>query len=141
MTEFFEAATPEAIAQQEINLDSLSAYLQNKFSNRKHADSVIVSEAVSELIKSGYKTIGEVEQIVETATDAFRRFEEENPPLPTGKFADVGVVRVSAAIANPDYSRWSINFKDDDRWTEHEKEEAIQREIDRYTKYRQMLKK
>jgi putative GTP pyrophosphokinase len=139
MTEFFEAASPEAIAQQEINLDSLSAYLHNKFPDRKHADSVRVSQAVSELTKTGYKTIGEVDEIVETASNAFRRFEEENSPLPSGKFADVGVVRVSAAIVNENYVRWSLDFDEADRWTETEKEEEIQREIKRYEKYRRML--
>ncbi|HYX72297.1 MAG TPA: hypothetical protein VE732_05970 [Nitrososphaera sp.] len=98
------------------------------------------SDAIYETVsRTGYKTIGEVEAIVETASDAFRRFEEENPPLPSGKFADVGVVRVSAAIVNQDYIRWTIDFDEADRWTETEKEDEIRREINRYAKYSQML--
>jgi len=139
MTELFEAATPEAKAQQEINLDSLSAYLHTKFPDRKHADSGRLSQLVNELTNAGYKTIGEIEQIVETASDALRQYEEDYPPIPNGTFADVGVVRISASIVNEQFVRWTIDFKETDMWTEVEKEEEIKQEIRRYSRYRQML--
>jgi putative GTP pyrophosphokinase len=140
MAQFFEAGTPEANAQQEINLDSLSAYLQAKFPYRSHADSARVSQLVSELISTGYHTIADVDEIVETAAYAFARFEKENPIMPDGKFADTGAVRISAAIVNENYVRESIQFGGPaGEWSESEKEEAIQEELERYSEYRQML--
>lgn len=139
MAEFFEAATPEAKAQQEINLDSLSAYLNTKFPDKKHADSARVSRLVSELTSAGYKTIGEIDQIIETGSEAFQLYEEENPPIPDGRFTDVGIVRVSASIVNGEFVRQLITFDEADTLTDAEKETEIQYEIGRYSKYRQML--
>lgn len=87
---------------QEINLDSLDAYLKSKFPDRKQGDSESVSMAVEELIQAGFRTISGVDKIITAHWDWFVKREEANPPTDsddpeekrTVPFAAVGVVRV-----------------------------------------------
>ena len=51
--ELFEEASPEAKAEQEINLDSLTAYLHTKMPDRIHTEPSTISELVDELLKAG----------------------------------------------------------------------------------------
>ena len=102
MSELFEVATSDTKANQEINLDSLSAYLQSTFPNRVHLDTKTVSILVSDLKEAGYETIGEIDRLVEQTKEAFQVYEDEISSTSKGrpfKFADVGVVRVSTEIA------------------------------------------
>jgi ppGpp synthetase/RelA/SpoT-type nucleotidyltranferase len=143
MAELFEEASPQTIAQQEINLDSLTAYLNTKFPDRNHADAKRISILISELSKVGYRTIGDIDRTVETAWDAFLLYEKENPPS-TGedRFADVGVVRISAQIVDEKYHRMSYFASDDyrDLSDEDEKDEIFTAERERYNKCRKLLK-
>jgi len=108
MSELFEEATPQAKAEQEINLDSLTAYLQTKFPDRKHMGAKAVSVLTNELLRAGYKTIGEIDQIIDSASDAFNLYERELPPAVTSKrFTDVRVVRISVQLADENYHRIS----------------------------------
>ena len=80
---------------QDINLDSLIAYLKYKLPDRKHADSKSVSELVHELRSSGYKSIADIENAFELAWEAFQAYELEKPPHSRKgrKYYDIGVVR------------------------------------------------
>jgi len=104
MTELFAKDTP--FGDQEINLDSLSAYLQRKLPHRLHVDPKTVSELVEELTANNYRTIGAIEQAFEIGWEAFTRYEKDHPPaiLSSGvlgkEFSDVGVVRVLLEITD-----------------------------------------
>lgn len=102
MKELFEETTSiEDKARQELNLDSLSAYLKTKFSERKHAGSKGVSELLTALLASGYTTIGELDEVIDRGKEAFRLYEQEKPPFERGKrgrFFDIGVVRITLNI-------------------------------------------
>lgn len=93
MAKLFEKAKSQV--DQEINLDSLTAYLHKEFPDREHGDSKDISELIHELSRAGYTTIGDIEHAVETAWDAFILWEKEQPPgeVAGRKFIDIGVIR------------------------------------------------
>jgi ppGpp synthetase/RelA/SpoT-type nucleotidyltranferase len=137
MIELFEGATPQAKAEQEINLDSMTAYLHKRFPDRDHGESKSVSSLISELLEAGYKSIGDIERIVENTWDAFILYENEDPPN-SGRYSDVGVVRTSAKLWDDDYLRIAMahNYED-----EAERRRSFSRNQQLYEKYRNMLKK
>jgi putative GTP pyrophosphokinase len=137
MVELFEAATPQIKAEQEINLDSLTAYLQQRLPDRKHLGAKEISSLVRELLEAGYTTIGDIEQMLENALDAFLRYENDHPPA-GGKFADIGVVRVAGRINDESYLRVSAgqNIKN-----ASDREKVVRGENNLYGKYRKYLKK
>jgi len=102
MTKLFEEAKPQVKAEQEINLDSLRAYLITKFPDRTHSDAKGVSSIVDELLRAGYRSIGQVDQLLDSSSKAFGEYEKKRPPggRVKAKFADVGVVRISGRIAD-----------------------------------------
>lgn len=139
LVELFEKPVP--LLNQEINLDSLSAYLRNKFPDRKHSDASSISELVSSLTNSGYKTISDLDKAIDSGMEAFNRFENRYPPhkprkfaevgfnsqLPpekAGKYAEVGVVRVLLHLIDEAF------LKEDEK---DEKRKAFMREY--YSKY------
>lgn len=75
MSQIFEKASPLVQLDQELNLDSLKAYLPKRFPDREHVD-FFYSELVEELTKLGYKTIGEVDGAIAKTWDALLKFEE-----------------------------------------------------------------
>lgn len=108
MTELFNKPETDWI-NQTVDLDSLTAYFQKKFADRRHSDPNKVSELVNELLSNGYNTIGMVNEAIETAKPAFFRREEVLPEeaLVGGTFfTDVGVVRTSLAYVDEDFRRF-----------------------------------
>lgn len=126
MEELFEKASSEVQAEQEINLDSLTAYLIARLPEREESESQKVSELVSELLRAGYKTIGQVDQLLDSASEAFIQYEKTNPP-DVGAYASVGVVRVSANIADDNYLRVYVerNFGKDEGQLEQQREHYV----------------
>ncbi|GLC88751.1 GTP pyrophosphokinase [Lysinibacillus piscis] len=84
-----------------LNLDSLTLYLTNKFSNRPHANSKIVSHFVSELLKSGYTTIQTLDMLIEKGFEASLKFEVDKFGKP--HYTDVGFTRLILTIADNNY--------------------------------------
>jgi putative GTP pyrophosphokinase len=101
MVELFAKANKGEKAEQEINFDSVRAYLASKFPNRKRSDSTALSDLVDELVRAGFTSIGEVDRMFDSASEASERYEQTfGPPIGGGQFTDVGIVRASANIAN-----------------------------------------
>ena len=103
MKELFEDTTsPEDKARQELNLDSLSAYLKIKFPEREHSESKKLSDLLGPLLASGFTTIGKIDEVIDRGEEAFRVYEQERPPAvskgKTRRFSDVGVVRITMSI-------------------------------------------
>lgn len=95
MTKLFEEAKPSVKSDQEINLDSLTAYLMTKLPDRTHADAKDISELVDELLTGGCKTIGDVDKMLDSTAKAFTKYEKGKPRT---HFLDVGVVRISKRL-------------------------------------------
>ena len=101
MKEVFEAAASgDEKKSQELNLDSLAAYLEAKFPDRERAGPKDLSDLLNPLLKSGYKTIGEIDEMIDKGEAAFRLYEEERPPFAKqgNRFTDIGVVRITMKI-------------------------------------------
>jgi putative GTP pyrophosphokinase len=92
------------IGKEEINLDTLTAYLVKKYPKRKHAEPKIVSELVEELQSAGYSQIQQLDGVLQRSEKAFEAFEKAHPPaVKSARFSDIGVARVSLSIADPTY--------------------------------------
>jgi ppGpp synthetase/RelA/SpoT-type nucleotidyltranferase len=93
---------PAPLLEQELNLDSLTAYLKSKFPDREHLNPEDVSVLLSELRGSGFRAISDVDALIKKHWDWFVPREKARPPVITsdpsgearGPFADVGVVRI-----------------------------------------------
>lgn len=96
-------------SKEEINIDSLKAYMLIKFPDREHnATSDTISNLIDQLYRSGYKFIDEINLKVDLAWDAFIQYELERPPASTdNKFAHVGVIRVLLEIADKNFRKES----------------------------------
>ncbi len=140
ISETFEKGSETEAFSQPINLDTLSAYLKNKFPDRERNPQK-VSELVDELLKTGYQNIGEIDELVENGLEALSRFEIENLPFPDSvKYNEVGVLRIIAYISNKKYQQIkaeefanSNTSTSEEYWLEHFEK--------RYSPYRKYLKK
>ncbi|MDU0459622.1 MAG: hypothetical protein RW306_12925 [Geobacteraceae bacterium] len=98
---------------QELNLDTLSAFLHKRYHDRKRSSSAAISELVEELVAADYTTLDKLHEALEASVEAFKHYEIEHPPgTKNKKFADVGVVRISIAIFDQNYAEMKYS-KDD----------------------------
>jgi len=89
------------LSTEEINLETVTAFIRMRYPRRKHADAESVSELVEEIVASGYTTLGEVDSDLVKASKAFEYYEAHFPPVTEIKrYNEVGVVRVSLSIVN-----------------------------------------
>ena len=92
--------SPDPLFEQELNLDSLAAYLKSRFPDREHLDPDDVSGILSELKDFGYHTVLDVDKLIQTQWKWFIAREVSNPPSDSQdasrkvRFADVGALRV-----------------------------------------------
>ncbi len=136
MLDLFATSDSAEKAEQEVNVDSLRAYLIQRLPERQHTDASRLSELVTELFEAGYKSIGEVDRMLNSTSRAFEEYEKEYPPLTTEKkFADMGVVRASANIASDDYLK--VYVKNNYPRKDYDKE--FKNERRRYGKFRYLL--
>jgi putative GTP pyrophosphokinase len=95
------------LRQEELNLDTLKAFLKKKYPDRENVPSRNVSILVEELVANGYNTLEQLNSDLEKAAKAFEYYEKHFPPFirggKKGKFADVGVVRYSLSLVNDAY--------------------------------------
>ncbi len=102
-----QALEPIGVVDEEINLDTLSAYLKRKFPDRRHSDSTSISGLITELVSVGYLTISHLDQDIELARNAFAHYEKRyfpGAPGHEGVLSDGGAIRVSLGIAKPEYA-------------------------------------
>jgi len=98
-----KAQIANTLGTEEINLDTLTAYLKKKYPTRDSTSSVGISDLVEELVASGYQTISRLDSDLDRSKEAFIIYEAENPPRPGPQYADIGVVRVAPSIANEEF--------------------------------------
>ncbi|HEV7645127.1 MAG TPA: hypothetical protein VGO50_14380, partial [Pyrinomonadaceae bacterium] len=76
IAEVFEKGKITDKFNQPINLDTLTAYIKDKFPSRKQDDSFAISELVKELVEANYKVVGEVDKLVNKSEYAFQAYEK-----------------------------------------------------------------
>ncbi|HEV8430144.1 MAG TPA: hypothetical protein VGQ41_19740 [Pyrinomonadaceae bacterium] len=138
MKELFEnGASGDEKTAQELNLDSLTAYLAAKFPDRKPLNSKQVSDLLNPLLASGFTTIGKIDEIINKGRVAFERYEQEKPPMVrkgkknvAGRFNPVGVVRITMKIMSEKFLR-------EDRRSASS--EQIQADWSQYEQYRKLV--
>lgn len=90
---------PSNYPTEEINLDTLFAYLARKYPDRRRGDSDSVSELVRELKEAGYETVERLDKDIDKAKEVFEDYEESiSKTITNKKFADIGAVRISLSI-------------------------------------------
>jgi ppGpp synthetase/RelA/SpoT-type nucleotidyltranferase len=86
-------------AEVDLNLDTLAAWLRDRFPDRAHSDREQVARLVEQLKQVGYTTLGEIESLVQQAAPVFDHRERGRDQA----YSDVGAVRVSVALVNPQF--------------------------------------
>ena len=121
ISETFEKGDEKNRDKQPINLDTLIAFMRDKFPGREVSDSNSVSILINELFNSGYETIGQIEELVNNSWNAFIKYEEARPPFSDKgrKYVDVGVVRTIGKIANDNF--FEISKKPGEYKSDYEK--------------------
>jgi putative GTP pyrophosphokinase len=89
-----------------LNLDTLAAFLLQRFPDRVHSARPAVGQLADELLRFGYETLPQVEDVLAQTADRFALAESERPPHGEGggAFFDVGVVRKSLELHDPSYA-------------------------------------
>jgi putative GTP pyrophosphokinase len=88
----------EVAAAIPLDLDTLQALLAQRYPDREGSPRRSLSPMVEELTHYGFRTIADVEQLLDRHNDWFVQFERKSPPetaVVPGRFAQVGVVRLS----------------------------------------------
>ena len=139
MSEFFEEAAPDLVNREEVNLDSMGAYIHNKFPDREQCDPKGISELIDILLESGYKSIGDVDRLLEKTNKAFQRYEELDPPV-SGRYNGVGVIRISAKLLDEKFLRLDAKAIGKQLgWSAERIEENIQDSIIESARYRRFV--
>jgi len=91
------------LPQEETNLDKFEVFLKSKFPNR--GDVELASEILNELKRHGYKSLSDINTLLESSIDAAETAESDKPPVTENRmFSPVGIVRTALAIASKDYN-------------------------------------
>ncbi len=93
---------------QEINLDTLTAYLRRKYSDRKQGDSASISVLVTSLRTRNFQSLRELDKALDEKSGYLSLLEKKNYPKGDGEFNSVGAVRISFAndpLFEPDHIR------------------------------------
>lgn len=84
--------------EQNVNFDTVSAYLDQTFPDRPSSREAI-SDLVAEIKEAGFESVAEFAAVIEKMRSAFERYEERHPP-DSGRYASVGVARVSLTLGS-----------------------------------------
>lgn len=95
----------EDLAEEEINFNTLSAFLQKRFPERPDSTASSTSNLVSDLLKAGYKNISSVQIALRNIDKAINEVEKDV----RGHFHRVGAVRNGLSIVNPEFTKILTN--------------------------------
>ena len=94
--------------KEEVNLDTFTAFLRQKYPKRKHADARAISALVEEVVATGYTSLAQVDSDLAKAAKAFEYYEKYFLLWDAKSYNDVGVVRSSLSLIN---DRYLVNRK------------------------------
>jgi ppGpp synthetase/RelA/SpoT-type nucleotidyltranferase len=87
----------------EVNLDTITAFLTQRFPDRRQVDEEDNSSFVRELKRAGFESLSEIEREIDRAYAAFLKYEEENPPAKSKRYAAIGAARLSLGLSSKKY--------------------------------------
>jgi ppGpp synthetase/RelA/SpoT-type nucleotidyltranferase len=88
----------------ELNMDTLTAYLQRRFPDRRVAPAEEVSKLVADLSRSKFKTFQRIDPAVTRYGRILQDFERQNPPFSVdSRFSCVGALRTILCIASGEF--------------------------------------
>ncbi|MRN54885.1 GTP pyrophosphokinase [Paenibacillus monticola] len=99
--------------EEEINIDSLKAYMKFKFPNRLHKmGASSISDVINQLYNSRYRYINQIDEKIDQASEAFLQYEKDHPPGSENskkkqQYADLGVIRISLDIIDENFRKLS----------------------------------
>lgn len=93
------------IAEDEINFDSLTAYLKKRYPNQEMAPPQPMSLLAAELNRAGYQTIFELDRKLKNTDQAVEKVEADVG----GKFHNVGMVRNALSIIDENFNNKRIS--------------------------------
>ena len=97
------------IGKEEINFDTLDAYLKKKFPDRPVAHPQHMSLLSEELYRAGYRTISEVDKALFGTEEAVKKIEETIFGKGTKGFHNVGVVRNGLSVVDENFNSNLLN--------------------------------
>lgn len=106
MKELFTSSASAEQLEQEINLDSLTAYLRRKFPETREANSEAVSDLIEQLRLAGYRSLDQVDEALNRGSDAFSAWDGIHAHT---ELTDVGVARVTLHIVDRAFHRATID--------------------------------
>lgn len=111
-----EKASTPALGLEEINYNTMAAYLSSRYADRKENIAKAISKLVDEVREHGYETIEQLDEVLRKSEKAFLAYERKSSSSRTkgSQFAPVGVVRCSLAISDADY-RGGLNKSEEGR--------------------------
>lgn len=93
--------------EEEANIDALEAYLESKFPFRLHRGMEGISDLLDDLKSHGYKTLTEIDSLVDNAIDTVYAKEEKDPPSDEEgdcQYSTVGLVRTALVFMSNEFS-------------------------------------
>ncbi len=93
----------EQIGKEEINYDTLDAYLKKKFPDRQPAPPQHISLLSEELYRAGYRTIADLDKKLSGTEPAVNKVEDEICGKGIRGFHNVGVARNALSIVDENY--------------------------------------
>jgi ppGpp synthetase/RelA/SpoT-type nucleotidyltranferase len=101
------------VGSVDINLDTMQAFLLDRYKDRRDIARSSISEFVEEVTRAGYDDIGTLERTLDGADHAFAIYEERYPPAAgpgsSARFANLGAARITLALADKKYAVTTSN--------------------------------
>ena len=90
-----------------VNLDTVQAFLSERYPDREHAGRNRIAEFVDEIVDAGYGNLAALETQLDRAEPSFMRYERARgraDGVERKIFADLAVARISVALADRSYA-------------------------------------
>jgi putative GTP pyrophosphokinase len=90
-----------------VNLDTVQAFLVERYPDRDHTGRRRIAEFVDEIVKFGYEDLAALEVQLDRAESRFLHYEHDCMTAPTDDalYADLAVARLSLALADQAYAK------------------------------------
>jgi hypothetical protein len=99
-TQATSAIAGGSTTQLPLDLETVTALLEQLYPARKTSRRSHIAELLKELESQNYTTLDELERALRAATPAAEAYERDYPPVNTSKFSALGITRVALGILN-----------------------------------------
>jgi putative GTP pyrophosphokinase len=115
-----EVLQEDAAAVMEINLDTVSVFIANRYFDREHSPRPPISAFVEEISAAGLETLGELRDALNVGDPLLERYERDFPPagpeesseVSPPRYQDLGAARISLALASKTFA--DLKYPGDD---------------------------